>query len=235
MRSRFDEQLAQLNNMLIEMGALIERAIMLSTKALIEQDFALAKEVIDLDQDVDQKEKDIEAFCLQLLLQQQPVASDLTLISACLKMITDMERIADQASDISEINLMLQATGNKLFSNSTTLQHIPQMAEAVVQMVTWSIDAFVKKDLELAKTVVKHDDIIDRLFDTIKFELIEWIKNGQIDGELAVDLLMIAKYFERIGDHAVNIAEWVAFSMTGKHVRFFPELEGKRPWEEVLE
>lgn len=235
MRSRFDEQLAQLNNMLIEMGALIERAIMLSTKALIEQDSALAKEVIDLDQDVDQKEKDIEAFCLQLLLQQQPVASDLTLISACLKMITDMERIADQASDISEINLMLQATGNKLFSNSTTLQYIPQMAEAVVQMVTWSIDAFVKKDLELAKTVVKHDDIIDRLFDTIKFELIEWIKNGQIDGELAVDLLMIAKYFERIGDHAVNIAEWVAFSMTGKHVRFFPELEGKRPWEEVLE
>jgi len=235
MRSRFDEQLAQLNNMLIEMGALIERAIRMSTKALIEQDVELAKEVIDLDQDVDQKEKDIEAFCLTLLLQQQPVASDLRLISACLKMITDMERIADQASDISEINLMMSTASNRLFSNSSTLQHIPQMADATVQMVTWAIDAFVKKDIELAKTVVKHDDVVDRLFDTVKFELIEWLQNDQIDGVLAVDLLMISKYFERIGDHAVNIAEWVAFSITGKHVRFFPELEGKRPWEEVLE
>lgn len=235
MRSRFDEQLAELNNMLIEMGALIERAIMMSTQALIEQDTELAERVIDLDEDVDQKEKDIEAFCLKLLLQQQPVASDLRLISACLKMITDMERIADQASDISEINLMLAATGNLISSTSSTMQHLPQMAEATVKMVTWSIDAFVKKDFALAREVVKHDDVVDRLFDVIKFELIDLIQANQINGELAIDLIMIAKYFERIGDHAVNIAEWVAFSMTGKHVRFFPELAGKRPWEEVVD
>ncbi|MCL2136342.1 MAG: phosphate signaling complex protein PhoU [Coriobacteriia bacterium] len=234
MRSRFDEQLAQLNNMLIEMGALIERAILMTTQALTEQDSEIAIQVIDLDEEVDQKEKDIEAFCLKLLLQQQPVASDLRLISACLKMITDMERIADQASDISEISIMMAANGNQANGASPTMQHIPEMADATIKMVTWSIDAFVKKDIELAKTVVKHDDVVDRLFDTVKYELIELIQNYQINGELAIDLIMIAKYFERIGDHAVNIAEWVAFSITGKHVRFFPELAGKRPWEEVI-
>jgi len=234
MRSRFDEQLAELNNMLIEMGALIERAIRMATQALIEQNTELARQVVDLDEDVDQKEKDIESFCLKLLLHQQPVASDLRLVSACLKMITDMERIADQASDISEITMLLASNQSEGATLMATMQYMPKMAEATVKMVSDSIDAFVKKDIGLAKAVVKHDDVVDRLFDDIKFELIEYIQNGNANGEMAIDLLMIAKYFERIGDHAVNIAEWVAFSMTGKHVRFFPELEGRRPWEEEV-
>ncbi|MDR2957403.1 MAG: phosphate signaling complex protein PhoU, partial [Coriobacteriales bacterium] len=232
MRSRFDEQLAQLNNMLIEMGALIERAIMQAVQALIEQDNELAQQVIDSDQDVDQKEKDIEAFCLKLLLQQQPVASDLRLISACLKMITDMERIADQAADISEITQMLIKNGNLAISPLITMEHFPQMATATVKMVTDSIDAYVKMDLRLAKAVVQSDDEVDALFDTVKYELIDWILADSSNGEQAIDLIMIAKYFERIGDHAVNVAEWVAFSITGKHVRFFPEQGAElQPWE----
>jgi phosphate transport system protein len=213
MRNRFDEQLAQLNDMLIEMGALIETAISLATQALKEQDIALAKKAIAFDRDVDQKERDIEALCLQLLLQQQPVAKDLRLISAAIKMITDMERIGDQAADISEITIFLAGA-----PYVKKLDHIPQMATATVKMVTESIDAFVKKDLALAKAVIQYDDVVDALFDTIKFDLIELIRANSASGESAIDLLMIAKYFERIGDHAVNIAEWVVFSITGEHV-----------------
>jgi phosphate transport system protein len=235
MRSKFDEQLAELNGLLIEMGALVERAIKMTAQSLTSQDYELAKQVVDYDDEVDQIEKDIEAFCLKLLLHQQPVASDLRLISSCLKMITDLERIADQAADICEISLIMAANQNEISASLNSLRHIPQMAEATVKMVSDSIDAFVKKDLELAKAVVKHDDVVDRLFDVIKFELIDYIQTENADGEMAIDLIMTAKYFERIGDHAVNVAEWVAFSITGKHVRFFPELEGKRPWEEVVD
>jgi len=212
MRNRFDEQLAELNDMLIEMGALIETVISMSVQSLTQQDTAIAKEVILIDQDIDLKEKDIESLCLKLLLQQQPVARDLRLISSALKMITDMERIGDQAADIAEITIMLASQ-----TYIKKLEHIPQMADATVKMVTDSVDAFVKKDLDLANTVIAHDDIVDDLFDNIKFDLIDLIRTDGSNGEQAIDLLMIAKYFERIGDHAVNIAEWVVFSITGKH------------------
>jgi len=212
MRSKFDEQLTKLHDMLIEMGAMIEKAITLAIHALVKQDEAMAKQAIACDEDIDNMEQEIEAMCLRLLLQQQPVAGDLRLISAALKMITDMERIGDQAADISEIAMYL--TGKTYIKK---LEHIPQMAEATSKMVTDSIDAFVKMDLELAQRVVEYDDVVDRLFYEVKSDLIQLIQADSANGEQAIDLLMIAKYFERIGDHAVNIAEWVVFSITGKH------------------
>lgn len=211
MRIKFEEQLSGLNDMLIEMGVLIETAITLAIQAFENQDIELAKKAISFDNDIDQKEKDIESLCLKLLLQQQPVAKDLRVISAALKMVTDMERIGDQAEDISEITLFL---ANVTYIKK--LEHIPQMATATAKMVTDSIDAFVKKDLALAKAVIAYDDVVDNLFDTVKFDLIELIRSDSGSGEQAIDLLMVAKYFERIGDHAVNIAEWVVFSITGK-------------------
>lgn len=212
MRIQFGEQLNMLNDMLIEMGALIEKAIALAIDALEKQDTELAKQAITFDHEVDQKEKDIESLCLKLLLQQQPVAKDLRLISAALKMITDMERIGDQAADISEITIFL--AGQPYIKK---LEHIPQMASATAKMVTDSIDAFVKKDLQLAQSVIESDDVVDQLFDTVKSDLIELIRADGSNGEQAIDLLMVAKYLERIGDHAENIAEWVVFSITGKH------------------
>jgi len=213
MRNKFEEQLAALNDMLIEMGALIEKAIHLTIEALEKQDATLAKQAIAFDDEIDQIEKDIEALCLKLLLQQQPVATDLRVVSSALKIITDMERIGDQAADISEITLMMAG------SPYIKLEHIPKMAEATAKMVTQSIDAFVKKDLKLAKSVIESDDMVDGLFVAVRNDWIQHIRDGSIDGEQAADLLMIAKYFERIGDHAVNIAEWVIFSITGKHVK----------------
>jgi len=212
MRSRFDEQLAQLNNSLIEMGALVERAIARATKALISQDAETARGIIDGDTIIDEKEKEIESLCLKLILNQQPVARDLRQISTALKMITDMERIGDQAADISELCIFLAA--QKYIKK---LEHIPQMAEATVKMVTDSIDAFVKKDLELAQAVIDYDDVVDELYVTVKKDLIELVHADVKNGEQAFDLLQIAKYYERIGDHAVNIAEWVIFSITGRH------------------
>ena len=214
MRNKFEEQLDLLNDMLIEMGTLIETAIALSTQALREQDAVLAKQAIEYDTQVDQIEKDIEALCLRLLLQQQPVARDLRLISAALKMITDMERIGDQAADIAEITVLL--AGKPYIKK---LVHIPQMATATVKMVTDSIDAFVRKDLELARAVIAYDDEVDELFGKVRTDLIALIHTDIENGEQALDFLMIAKYFERIGDHAVNIAEWVVFSITGKHAK----------------
>ena len=213
MRSRFDGQLDQLNNMLIEMGGLIENAISMATQALENQDVEIAKKAIAFDEEVNQKEKDIESLCLKLLLQQQPVARDLRLISSALKMITDMERIGDQSADISEIVVMMAGA-----PYIKKLEHIPQMAAATTKMVTEAIDAFVKKDLELARSVMQYDDVVDDLFNKVKFDLIELIQADSANGEQAIDLLMISKYFERIGDHAVNIAEWVEFSITGIHI-----------------
>lgn len=212
MRSRFDEQLSVLNNNLIEMGALIEHAISETTKAVEEQDVAAARRVIDGDDMIDDKEKEIESLCLKLLLNQQPVARDLRQVSTALKMITDMERIADQAADISEICIYL--AGQEYIKR---MEHIPQMAAATIKMVTNSIDAFVKKDLALAQSVISYDDVVDNLFDSVKRDLIQLIHEDVQNGEQAIDLLQIAKYLERIGDHAVNIAEWVIFSITGKH------------------
>ena len=211
MRSRFDQQLALLNRALIEMGALCEEVIALAAKALLTGDVSLAEKVAPLDREIDQKERSIESQCLKLLLQQQPVARDLRQISAALKMITDMERIGDQAEDIAEIVCTVPRHGPE------TMDIVRKMATSAIQMVTESIEAFVKSDIMLARKVVSDDDIVDGCFDQVKKALIARIAADPGDGEYALDLLMIAKYFERIGDHAVNIAEWVIFSVTGAH------------------
>ena len=211
MRNRFDEQLAQLKKELIEMGALCEEVIAKASEALTRGDVTLAAKVAPLDEQIDQKEHDIEALCLRLLLQQQPVARDLRKISAALKMITDMERIGDQAEDIAEIVTFLKGRTGQ---NDDLLR---EMARSTIKMVTESVDAFVKHDIMLAEKVVAYDDVVDNYFEQVKDELIARIAENPDDGEYALDLLMIAKYFERIGDHAVNIAEWVMFSVTGVH------------------
>ncbi|MDD4088522.1 MAG: phosphate signaling complex protein PhoU [Tissierellia bacterium] len=212
MRNKFDRELDTLNLELIKMGSMIESAIEYSSKALINQDLSLVKKVNELEIEIDDMERTIESHCLKLLLQQQPVASDLRIISTALKMITDMERIGDNAEDIAEITKNLV---NQRFIKD--IVHIPQMAEATTGMVKRSIDAFVNKDKKQAEEVCRSDDIVDNLFDIIKEELIEKIQENKSNGEQAIDLLMIAKYFERIGDHAENIAEWVIFSITGEH------------------
>ena len=211
MRNRFDEQLNNLNNELITMGALCEEAISAAVKLLVDNDVKMKESVWEADKQIDQKERDIETLCMKLLMQQQPVASDLRTISSALKMISDMERIGDQASDIAEIAEYANGCGMQ----SET--HIADMARATIQMVTDSIDSFVKKDVELAHAVISHDSVVDDLFDKVKGELITAIENKAANAEALIDLLMIAKYFERIGDHAENIAEWVIYSITGKH------------------
>ena len=212
MRNSFDMQLRKLNNELIEMGSLIETAIARAYKGLINQNIEIAKENVEFNREIDQKEKEVENICLKLLLQQQPVASDLRLISSAIKMITDMERIGDQAADISELTILMSKT-----QYIKRLDHIEQMAKATIEMVTTSVDAFVKRDLELARSVFARDDIVDNLFVTIKNDLIELIREDVNNGEQAIDLIMVAKYFERIGDHAVNLADWVIFSIVGHH------------------
>ena len=212
MRNRFDQQLDMLNERLLEMGSLIEQSIEKATQALIRQDVQAAKEAIAADHEVDQKEQEIESMCLKLLLQQQPVARDLRLISAALKMITDMERIGDQAADISGI--VCYIVGEPYIKE---LVHLPAMAEAAIRMVKGSLDAYVRKDVELARKVIDMDDEIDDLFTVIKEELIGQIRTDAAAGSQAIDLLMIAKYYERIGDHAQNIAEWVEYALTGRH------------------
>lgn len=209
MRSRFDEQLSSLNEELIIMGALCEKAIGLAQEALFTGDLALAEQVSNISAQVSKREKDIETLCLRLLLQQQPVARDLRTISSALKMITDMARIGDQAEDIAEII----STGH--IHAREDAGDIRNMASAAIKMVTDSINAFVRRDIEIAKAVIKYDDVVDDYFDKIKPLLISAFSNPDTDGEYTLDLLMIAKYFERIADHAVNIAQWVLFSITG--------------------
>lgn len=212
MRNRFDRQLVQLNNELIEMGGMIEKAISDTVKALVNQDIELASNVIEYDEEIDHQEREIEQLCLKLLLQQQPVAKDLRLISAALKMITDMERIGDHTTDISEITIELSKE-----SYIKKLDHIQQMAKETMVMLVQSVEAFVNKDMDKARTVIVHDDVVDDLFNKVKAELIAMIHEDVNSGEQASDLLMAAKYFERIGDHATNISEWVIFSITGQH------------------
>lgn len=218
-RERFDKQLERLNDLLVEMGNAIESSIKIAVEALINQNADLAQSVIDADREIDELEKEIERRCLKLILQQQPVASDLRAISSALKMITDMERIGDQAADISEITIFL--SGEKYVKN---IVHIPQMANAVSKMVKDSIDAFVNQDLDLVMEVIEYDDVVDDLFDVIKNEVIDLIRQNAENGEQAIDFLMVAKYFERIGDHAENIAEWVYFSITGEHFNKHKEM-----------
>lgn len=212
MRNRFDRQLVQLNNELIEMGGMIEKAISDTVKALVNQDIELASNVIEYDEEIDHQEREIEQLCLKLLLQQQPVAKDLRLISAALKMITDMERIGDHATDISEITIELSKE-----SYIKKLDHIQQMAKETMVMLVQSVEAFVNKDMDKARAVIVYDDVVDDLFNKVKAELIAMIHEDVNAGEQASDLLMAAKYFERIGDHATNISEWVIFSITGQH------------------
>ncbi|MBR5127906.1 MAG: phosphate signaling complex protein PhoU [Roseburia sp.] len=215
MRNRFDRQLLELNNELIQMGGLIERAIELAITALVKQDVDRAREAIKFDEEIDHQEKIIESLCMKLLLQQQPVAKDLRLISAALKMITDMERIGDHAADISEMTiLMADSTYEK---SCIDIEIINEMAKETTDMVIKSVDAFVNKDLELARSVLKQDDRVDELFNQFKHQLILKINESVKNGEHATDILLVSKYFERIGDHATNIAEWVIYSITGVH------------------
>ena len=211
MRNRFDEQLFELNREIIEMGAICEEAIASAVRALTTGDMELAVRVKANGSTIDQKERDIENRCMKLLLHQQPVARDLRLISAALKMITDMERIGDQAEDIAEIVTFLNG------HTMEDIRMIEEMAREVIEMVTASVDAFVKKDVQLAKKVIEQDDIVDDYFSKVKSGIITLITENHADGEFALDLLMISKYFERIGDHATNIAEWVIYSVTGTH------------------
>ena len=211
MRNRFDEQLFELNREIIEMGALCEEAISNAVKALVTGDVVLAGSIKEKDNAIDQKERDIENRCMKLLLHQQPVARDLRTISAAMKLITDMERIGDQADDIAEIVVFLDG---HIVDNMVLIE---EMAQETIKMVTNSVDAFVKKDIALAQQVIEQDDIVDDYFLRVKRGIISLITEQAVNGEVALDLLMISKYFERIGDHATNIAEWVIYSVTGMH------------------
>lgn len=210
MRSTFDKQLELLHRELITMGAFCENAISISARSLTEGNVEIAGRVPELVAKIVQKERDIETMCMKLLLQQQPVAKDLRVISSALKMVTDMERIGVNSGDIAEIVTMAH------ISASVDTRNIQDMATATIKMVSNSIDAFVKRDVQLAKRVIDYDDVVDGHFDKVKTTLIEELGKSETNGECALDLLMIAKYFERMGDHAVEIAKWVSFSITGK-------------------
>ncbi len=212
MNRLFDDKLLDLNNNLVELGSQIEKAIDYTVKALVDHDIELAKRVVKYSGEIGEKEKEVEGACLKLLLHHQPVARDLRLISSALKMITDMERIGHQCGDISKIILEMGGAVEKL-----DFVYIPKMAETTKKMVTNSIDAFVKKDIDLALAVMEKDDEVDALFKQVKKKMIDMLKIEEKHNEQMVDILMIAKYLERIGDHTVNIAEWVVFSLTGKH------------------
>lgn len=211
MRNRFERQLLELNNELIQMGSMIEHAIEMGISALVRQDVEKAKKAIAYDEEIDGQEKTVESLCMKLLLQQQPVAKDLRLISAALKMITDMERIGDQAADIADI---VKVTSLDVPDASIRLK---DMAKATASMVTKCIDAYVKQDLNLAREVIDSDDIVDDLFDEVKDEILQGMRKGITTDVQSLDYLMIAKYYERIGDHATNIAEWVVYSINGHH------------------
>ena len=223
MRNRFDEQLARMNRELIQMGALCEEAISLASRALDEGSRKHAEKVAAIAAETDQMERDIESLCLKLLLQQQPVARDLRQISAALKIITDMERIGDQAEDIAEIVLILIDEGHA----PERMEHIHEMTRSAVKMVTDSVDAYVSRDTALAASVIAGDDLLDDYFKRVKRSLIKRIAREPSEGEYALDLMMIDKYLERIGDHAVNIAQWVIFSVTGEK-DLAPACEEKR-------
>lgn len=211
MRTRMDEQLAELNKQLIEMGAMCEEAINQTVLALTTGNMTHAENAVNIDKRIDEKEREIEDLALKFMLRQQPVAKDLRQVSSALKIITDMERIGDQARDIAEITQYITTR------NPAHMQTLMKMAEATTKMVNEAIDAFVQQDLELARAVVAYDDVVDNYFLEIKEELVSMIHTDGTLAEHGLDLLMIAKYFERIGDHATNIAEWVEFSITGIH------------------
>ena len=208
MRSRFDEQLRELNKEMIDMGRMIVQSIAMAIEALTDKDDILAKRIMERDDQVDHAQKKIENICFNLLIQQQPVARDLRTVTAAMKMVTDMERIGDHAADISEMTILM---GKE--SPIDKFQHINKMASETVIMLNHSIEAYVERNKEKAKEVIEHDNVVDQLFDEVKKDIINLIQKDSGDGEEALDLLMVAKYFERIGDHATNIAEWVIYSL----------------------
>lgn len=212
MREYYTAQLETLNTNMIQMGALCEDAISAAIQSLLEDDRKIAKKVADTELEIDQMERDIERQCMRLLLMQQPVATDLRVVSSALRMIADLERIGDQAFDIADI------TKSGSFQGFSGKVHIKEMAKAAIHMVTDSVDSYVKQDVQLAKHVAEEDDVVDELFLKVRRELAELIHTDQNASEQAMDLLMIAKYLERIGDHAVNVSEWVIYSVTGKHM-----------------
>lgn len=214
MRSKFDEQLNLLNQEMLHMGTMIEESIQEAIEAFINQDIEKAHKIMDGDEEIDHEQKKIENICFNLLMQQQPVARDLRTISAAMKMVTDMERIGDHASDISEMTVMMSKTEYKV-----NIEDVKKMATETMLMLIRSIEAYVEKDNKKAECVMKHDDIVDNLFDAVKKEIIDFIRESPDNGEQAADLLMVAKYFERIGDHATNIAEWVQFALDDKKKR----------------
>ena len=216
MRDVFESQLKTLKDDMIEMGSMIEKAIENAIRALNNRDTELARAAIEADSEIDEQEKKIESLCLKLLLHQQPVASDLRMVSSALKMITDMERIGDHASDISEMTILM-ADASYETGDPINLDLIKAMAKETTNMVIKSVDAFVQKDMDLAHWVIKEDDVVDDLFNQFRQQLIKKINENVKNGEQATDMLMVAKYFERIGDHATNIAEWVIYSITGQH------------------
>lgn len=211
MRSKFDEQLLELNKEMIEMGNKIILSIKNAIEALVARDENMAKAIMESDAEVDHLQKKIEGICFNLLIQQQPVARDLRTVTAAMKMVTDMERIGDHAADISEMTILMGQN-----SQIDKFEHISQMATETIIMLNHSIEAYVEKNVIKAKEVIEHDDIVDDLFVEAKKDVIELILNSPSEGEGATDILMIAKYFERIGDHATNIAEWVIYSLKQK-------------------
>ena len=211
MRNRFDQQLEKLNVELVTMGALCEDALTYAIKALFDRESDMAERAEEAEKQIDQMEREIEAICMRLLLQQQPVARDLRVISSALKMIGDMERIGDQAADIAEIVKYLKE------DEVPNLGHLREMSDFAAGMVTASINSFVRQDLDLARKVILDDDVVDEYFEKVKEVLIGIIAEGDRDGAFLLDILMIAKYIERVGDHATNIAEWVVYSITGTH------------------
>ncbi|MCM1132003.1 MAG: phosphate signaling complex protein PhoU [Ruminococcus flavefaciens] len=211
MRERFEKQLFQLNTELMQMGALCEEAISYAVKCLTERNPEMKENAVETEKMIDHKERDIESLCMKLLIHQQPVATDFRMITSALKMISDMERIGDQAEDIAEIAEYITNTD---FQSQV---HITDMAETAVNMVMNSVDSYVRKSTDIAYSVIAMDDKMDELFIKTKNQLINAVQNGTDNAESLIDMLMIAKYFERIGDHAENVAEWVIFSLTGSH------------------
>lgn len=212
MRNRFDRQLAQLNELLTEMGSMIEESIATAARAVANSDVEDAKRVMEREDDINHAERDVENLCFKMLLQQQPVARDLRQISAALKMVTDMERIGDQSADICEILIK-----SDRLKNSHIPDYIRKMAEETIFMVTTAVEAYVKKDQNMAEMVVNYDIKVDNLFNQIKADIMDGIRKSEHGDEQAIDILMIAKYLEKIGDHAESIAKWVVFSITGEH------------------
>lgn len=214
MRNRFDQQLERLNTELINMGALCEDAMTCAVRAIFDKDEKLIEKAEERERQIDQMERDIENLCMRLLLQQQPVARDLRIISSALKMISDMERIGDQAADIAEI---VKYMADREIPNA---QHLKNMSEFAMGMLSSSINAFVEQNADKARKVILDDDVVDSYFERVKADLIESLTQGEAgkeDGQFLLDILMIAKYIERVGDHATNIAEWVVYGLTGAH------------------